>query len=539
MSKSKKDYTDDPEIFAIQFTEIDYIVYLRRLPISDLHKVPFDGSMPATDMDTAQERVLWVLNNCVYNLEEVKDQIKSQFSDPKISAAMVLILYQGCVAINPALDMLSWHFMIRKNGLYNEFLNAAKLNTPSATDILKNAIEQKIFGDIDCIIDEEFGMMDFVPPPWAPPPSMPAKPKKQKAGDDDRQPNKFDKKKILTLKKTLNEQLIGQSEAIEVIDKTLRRSIAGLKDEKRPLGVFLFAGSSGVGKTLSAKVIQKHLFGENTNVVRIDCAEFQQKHESMKLIGSPNSYVGFEEGGQLTNAIKQAQNTVLLLDEAEKAHPDFWSVFLKVFDEGYLTDNHGDDISFENTIIIMTSNIGNDKIAQSAFAKSAGFTANIVDAYESGEPPKRSFVESETKAAINRYFKPEFVNRIDEIVIFNYLDKEDLEKVSSLELQKVAEKMVKQGYRFRWSKPVEKVLADKSIKAIQGARSMAKIRRNEIEDLIAEIILTKSPEKGTMFFLSVKKNRKDDTHSFVITTESGKPVSTEIEKVQNERNRAI
>ena len=534
--------TDDKDsgestIFQVEMNEIDTLVYLRTLLYEDIKSMPFKGELPSTTALDAQERILWALNQCVINIEEVKDSLKKKGGSKKDSEATLLVLYQCCVSINPGIDMTLWNYMIRQKSLYHDLFGVPPIPLASPSDIINSTISQTLKDDPDFLgveLDFNFDPADFLPdiaPPWGsnspfsgPPELMTTKAKGETKTDAEPQAT-FDRSKVLTLEKYLSKNLIGQDEAIQEIVKTLKRSTAGLKDDRRPLGVFLFAGSSGTGKTLAAKLLQEHLFGKDTRIVRVDCGEYQQKHDSMKLTGSPNSYVGFEEGGQLTNAIKASSNTVLLLDEAEKAHRDFWDMFLKVFDEGYLTDNKGDNVSFENTIIIMTSNLGNEKIAHGAYGKSAGFNASIFDDYESSKPPARSYIESETKSAINKFFKPEFVNRLDEIVIFNYLDNENLEKIARLELDHITKKLARQGLNFRWSKTAEKALAAKSLKAIQGARAMAKIRRREIEDPLAEILLAETLPKGTTLQLSARK--KDDSYVFLINKNVSKSKNNE------------
>ncbi len=508
-------------IYEVEFGEIESTLIMYQLDTEDIMAMPFDGSQPAKDSIEALERILWTLNACVTNLEEVKDSIKDSGASKQRSHSIILSMYQCCVALNPVVDMTLWNFMVRQGGLYHDLFSSRPLepHMPSITT------PEEAFG-LD-IFDEEDFMPPFLKmPSWVTDMSRPQSMEKFKgkgSGEEKVEHKPLDKKKILTLRAHLEANLIGQPEVIDEVVKTLRRSSAGLKDDKRPLGVFLFCGSSGTGKTHVAKLVQEHLFGKNTKLVRIDCGEYQQKHQTMSLTGSPNSYIGYEEGGQLTNAVKESQNTVLLLDEAEKAHPDFWNLFLKVFDEGYLTDNKGEHVSFENTIIIMTSNLGNDKIAASSYGKSAGFNANITDSYDSAKIPPRDYVVSETKAAINKFFKPELVNRIDDIIVFNYLTAEHMEKIAKLEFAKVATKLARQHYGLRWTKSAEKALAEKTTKSIQGARAMSKIRRSEIEDALADRILAEQPEAGTVFQIGISKEKETDKVNFVISKRKATP----------------
>lgn len=512
-------------IYEIEFSEIGSTLLMYQLDNEDIMSMPFDGAKPAKDTIDALERVLWTLNACVTNLEEVKDAIKATGGDKAFSHAVILGIYQCCVALNPVVDMVLWNFMIRQKGLYHDIFNTLPLEPlmPSVANP-EDSMGLDIFDDDD--MPPFLRMPDWLTDIRSRSAAL-EKPAKQKSETANRP---IDKKRILTLKAHLDNNIIGQPEVIDEVVRTFKRSLAGLKDDKRPIGVFMLCGSSGVGKTHTAKMIQEHLFGKDSRLVRVDCGEFMQKHEVMKLTGSPNSYVGFEEGGQLTNAIKAAENTVLLLDEAEKAHPDFWNLFLKIFDEGYLTDNKGENISFENTVIIMTSNLGNEKIAHNSYSKGTGFNASINDSYDSATIPQREYVVKETKAAINKFFKPEFLNRVDEVIIFNYLTPEDLEKVARLEFERVALKLAKKNLKLRWSKTAEKVLASKSIRSISGARAMAKIRRSEIEDPIADMILDQELESGTTFQVGVTVDKAtEDTH-FTVTKRKAEPkVSAKIQ----------
>lgn len=506
---------DEPQIFQIEFNEIDGFLYIQSLGHEDLLEMPFDGSLPCYEVDAAQERITWALNKCVGNLDEVKELIKEKTNDRSIQASLVLMIYQSCVSINPSIDMAMWNYMIRQPNLYHPIFDASPFELADPSTVLGD-YSLRDFLDPEGFMDNDLFLPDITPPPWA---SNFKKAKKKEEKKEAKDESTLNVKNIISLEDSLNDKLIGQSEAVSEISKTLKRAMAGLKDDSRPLGVFLFCGSSGCGKSLSAKIIQEHLFGKGSRLVRIDCGEFQQKHEAMKLTGSPASYVGYEDGGQLTNAIKESQNTVLLLDEAEKAHRDFWDIFLKVFDEGYLTDNQGQHISFENTIIIITSNLGNEKIAQSAFSRGTGFNASIQDNYDSAIAPARDYVERETKAAVNKFFKPELVNRLDDVIIFNYLSDSDLKKIAKIELKSISNKIHNMDYGFRWTKTAETALALKSQKAIAGAREMAKIRRNLIENELANRILDEKVLKGTVFVLTAKKNTDTSDYDFVIKQE--------------------
>jgi len=309
------------------------------------------------------------------------------------------------------------------------------------------------------------------------------------------------KQKYLGLQNHLKSNVIGQDAAIEAIVSSLRRSQAGLSDNDRPLGVFLFAGSSGVGKTHLANVLHKYLFGSDYPMVRIDCGEYQHKHENQKLIGSPPGYVGHDEGGQLVNIIKQHPSTVVLLDEVEKAHPDLWHTFLRVFDNGVLTDAKGELVNFKNAIIIMTTNLGNDKTTEHLLGAGTGFNRDVNYKTGTKKIPDRSILERNTNDAIKKHFKPEFLNRLDKIVIFNYLSEADCETIAELEMSIVAEKMKKKGFSFEYNSSVIEGLIDKGIDSVKGARGLSQIRREQIESPLADSIINTGIPRGSIFQL--------------------------------------
>jgi ATP-dependent Clp protease ATP-binding subunit ClpC len=309
------------------------------------------------------------------------------------------------------------------------------------------------------------------------------------------------KQKYLGLQNHLKSNVIGQDDAIEAIVSSLRRSQAGLSDNDRPLGVFLFAGSSGVGKTHLANVLHKYLFGNDYPLVRIDCGEYQHKHENQKLIGSPPGYVGHDEGGQLVNTIKQHPSTVVLLDEVEKAHPDLWHTFLRVFDNGVLTDAKGELVNFKNAIIIMTTNLGNDKTTEHLLGSGTGFNRDVNYKTGTKKIPDRSILERNTNDAVKKHFKPEFLNRLDKIIIFNYLSESDCQTIAQLEMSIVAEKMRKKGYSFEYNSSVIEGLIDKGIDSVKGARGLSQIRREQIESPLADSIINTVVPRGSIFQL--------------------------------------
>jgi ATP-dependent Clp protease ATP-binding subunit ClpA len=310
---------------------------------------------------------------------------------------------------------------------------------------------------------------------------------------------KIEKLKFANLEEHLKSNIIGQNEAIETISTALIRSQADMHDLNRPLGIFLFAGSSGVGKTHLAKTLHNYLFDANVPMVRIDCGEFQHKHENSKLIGSPPGYVGHDEGGYLVNQIEKNPNSVVLIDEVEKAHPDIWNTFLSIFDEGTIVDAKGKVIDFGGTIIILTTNLGNEKTVDHLIGTGTGFNKNINYIKSTFVLPSKSLVERNTLDAIRKYFRPEFLNRLDKIVVFNHLSRHDCEKIAELEMQLVANKLSKKGFAAEYNTNVINALIEKGIDSVKGARGLSQIRRDQIETGISKIIVQSNVPKGTIF----------------------------------------
>jgi ATP-dependent Clp protease ATP-binding subunit ClpC len=320
-----------------------------------------------------------------------------------------------------------------------------------------------------------------------------------------KKPKPISRQKFLGLENYLKTSIIGQDPAIDAIVSSLKRSQVGLGDEDRPLGVLLFAGSSGVGKTHLANSLHKYLFGNEHPMVRIDCGEFQHKHENQKLIGSPPGYIGHDEGGQLVNLVKQNPSTVVLLDEVEKAHPDLWNTFLRVFDDGVLTDAKGEIVNFKNTIIIMTTNLGNDKTSDHLLSSGTGFNRDIAYKLGTKSVPNRSIIERNTNDAIKKHFKPEFLNRIDKVVIFNFLSEIDCQKIARIEMSIVIDKLSKKGYQVEYTDEVIEALIEKGIDSIKGARGLSQVRREGIENSIADTLISSAIPKGTTFHIGFEE----------------------------------
>jgi ATP-dependent Clp protease ATP-binding subunit ClpC len=296
-------------------------------------------------------------------------------------------------------------------------------------------------------------------------------------------------KKLLNLEKVLRKTVIGQDEAIKIVAKAVRRARAGLKDPNRPIASFIFIGASGVGKTHLSKALAKFMFGAEDALIQMDMSEYMEKHNVSRLIGAPPGYIGFEEGGQLTEKIRRRPYAVVLLDEIEKAHPDVFNMLLQVTEEGRLTDSFGRHIDFRNVILIMTSNIGGDIIRN---LSSLGFKKT------SGEQSYESMREQLTRA-VEKHFRPEFLNRINDIAVFKNLSKDDLRKIIEIELENIRSRLDSYNVTLSITKEAMDFLIDKSYKPLFGARPLHRTIERLIEDPLSEEILKgKFKEKNSI-----------------------------------------
>ena len=293
--------------------------------------------------------------------------------------------------------------------------------------------------------------------------------------------NLDDKNTLINLEEELNKSVIGQKEAITKIAKSIRRNRLGIKDPNKPIGSFILLGSTGVGKTLLAKELAKQIFGSDENLIRVDMSEFQEKHTVSRLIGSPPGYVGYDEGGQLTEQVKTKPYSVVLFDEVEKAHKDIFSALLQLLDEGYMTDSFGRKINFKNCLIIMTSNLGVKKMQE--FGAGIGFSGkNNVYA---NEELKKTMLNKELK----NHFAPEFINRLDEVIVFNTLQNDDIQKIVLVEINKLKSRLTNLGYNISFGQSVIDFVSKVGFDEVYGARPLKRAIQEKIEDYISDEVL--------------------------------------------------
>ena len=290
---------------------------------------------------------------------------------------------------------------------------------------------------------------------------------------------KSETKRLAHLESILHERVIGQDEAISAVSRAIRRSRSGIKDENRPIGSFLFLGPTGVGKTELAKALAAAVFGSERNIIRVDMSEYMDQIATSKLIGSAPGYVGYEEGGQLSEHVRRNPYSVILLDEVEKAHPDVFNLLLQVLDEGFLTDSKGRKVDFRNTIIIMTSNLGSRSLQED---KTVGFAADNAD--------KNKLQQEKVTAAVKQFFRPEFLNRIDETVVFDSLTKKQLREIVSLMTGHLVDRLAKKDVTLKISPAALDVLAKDGFDPEMGARPLRRAIQHELEDVIAEDLIS-------------------------------------------------
>ncbi|MCB0325976.1 MAG: AAA family ATPase, partial [Bdellovibrionales bacterium] len=279
-----------------------------------------------------------------------------------------------------------------------------------------------------------------------------------------------EKEKLKFMEQELAKRVVGQDQALAALSKAVRRSRAGLSDPSKPIGSFLFLGPTGVGKTETAKALAQFLFNDQNAIVRVDMSEYMEKHAVARLVGAPPGYVGYEEGGYLTESVRRRPYSVLLLDEVEKAHPDVFNVFLQILDDGRLTDGQGRTVDFRNTVILMTSNLGSDLIL---------------------ENPDKNSEEMKVllQPVLAKVFRPEFLNRLDDIIVYNHLDQQQILKIVDIAIAELQTRIHEQGLTLTITDEAKKVLGQKGFDPLFGARPLKRVIQREIEDPLADHIL--------------------------------------------------
>lgn len=318
---------------------------------------------------------------------------------------------------------------------------------------------------------------------------------------------KSEKNKLSKLSGLIGKKLIGQKDAIEKVVKAIQRNRAGLKAPDKPIGSFVFLGQTGVGKTQLAKILASEIFESEENLIRIDMSEYMEKFAVSRLVGAPPGYVGYEEGGQLTEKVRRRPYSVILLDEVEKAHPDIFNMLLQVLDDGFLTDSLGRKVDFQNTIIIMTSNIGARQVKD--FGSGLGFETASQKAQSS--EIEKGVIQKELK----KTFSPEFLNRIDDIVIFNALEPKDIRLIVDIELVKLIERVQKLGYEILVTDSAKDFIAEKGYDSKFGARPLNRAIQKHVEDLIAENVVNDTLKEQDKIIID--KNKDEDALKLEIT----------------------
>ena len=328
-------------------------------------------------------------------------------------------------------------------------------------------------------------------------------------------------KRLSTMAKDIQKQIIGQDEAVEKIVKAIQRNRAGLKDPQKPIGSFIFLGPTGVGKTQLAKELSRSLFDSDDNLIRVDMSEYMEKFAVSRLVGAPPGYVGYEEGGQLTEKVRRKPYSVVLMDEIEKAHPDVFNLLLQALDDGHMTDSLGRKVDFKNTILIMTSNIGTSQLKD--FGAGVGFTTTA------REVNKNEINKGVIETALKRAFAPEFLNRIDDVILFNSLNQKDILKIIDIELVKLYERIEDLGYKVSMTDKAKQYIAEKGYDEKFGARPLARAIQKYVEDPLAEQIINSEIEDGDSIKIDLKKKKDEEDEIDVKIQKSSEKASSKEE----------
>jgi len=311
---------------------------------------------------------------------------------------------------------------------------------------------------------------------------------------------------LLHLEEELHKRVVGQDDAVTAVAKAVRRARAGLKDPKRPIGSFLFLGPTGVGKTELARALASSLFGDESAMIRLDMSEYMEKHTVSRLVGAPPGYVGYEEGGQLTDAVRRKPYSVILLDEVEKAHADFFNILLQVLDDGRLTDSQGRTVDFRNTVIIMTSNLGAKALHKNS--SELGFLAPKKSESSINQSNSIDFKEAKKSVmdAVKRHFRPEFLNRIDEMIVFHPLTEEDLQQIVSILMSDVTKRLKERELQLEITAEAMQLLVKEGSDFTMGARPLKRAIQRLIEDPVSDLILKGDATEGKTIKADVKDN---------------------------------
>ena len=305
--------------------------------------------------------------------------------------------------------------------------------------------------------------------------------------------------RLVHMEDVLHEKVIGQDDAIKLVSKAVRRARAGLKNPKRPTGIFMFLGPTGVGKTFLVQKLAEFMFDSEDTMIRIDMSEFMERHSVARLVGAPPGYIGYDDGGQLTEAVRRKSYSVILLDEIEKAHPEVFNILLQIFDDGHLTDAKGRKVDFRNTIIVMTSNIGSDLIRQD---RSIGFAARSESGQSDSEAHQR--MSKNVLDEVKRFFRPEFLNRVDNTIVFHSLSREQIDQIVVLMLQEVASSLIEKGIDMDVTDSAKSWLAEKGFDRVYGARPLRRVIQDNVEDKLSDAILAGELGPGATALIDVE-----------------------------------